>query len=125
MVVTENGAYLDYMNTDEIAPQHYAFLVNEAEFDEIFGRVRERKLTYWADPARKQPGRSITMTADAASTSRTSMVTSLRSSLARTAAADGIREGGCHTRRLSRQARPVSKGSHRLPLGMENFRRCT
>ena len=57
MVVTENGAYLDYMNTDEIAPQHYAFLVNEAEFDEIFGRVRERKLTYWADPARKQPGK--------------------------------------------------------------------
>ena len=35
MVVTENGAYLDYMNTVEIAPQHYAFLVNEAEFDEI------------------------------------------------------------------------------------------
>jgi catechol 2,3-dioxygenase-like lactoylglutathione lyase family enzyme len=55
MVVTENGAYLDYMNTAEIAPQHYAFLVSEAEFDEIFGRVRERKLTYWADPARKQP----------------------------------------------------------------------
>jgi catechol 2,3-dioxygenase-like lactoylglutathione lyase family enzyme len=55
MVVTENGAYLDYMDTDEIAPQHYAFLVSEAEFDEIFGRVRERKLAYWADPARKQP----------------------------------------------------------------------
>ena len=55
MVVTENGAYLDYMDTDEIAPQHYAFLVSEPEFDEIFGRVRERKLAYWADPARKQP----------------------------------------------------------------------
>jgi catechol 2,3-dioxygenase-like lactoylglutathione lyase family enzyme len=56
MVVTENGAYLDYMDTHEITPQHYAFLVSEAEFDEIFGRVRQRNLAYWADPARKQPG---------------------------------------------------------------------
>ena len=31
----------DFMNADgEIAPQHYAFLVDEKEFDEIFGRVR-------------------------------------------------------------------------------------
>ncbi len=51
MVVTENGAYLDYMDTDKIAPQHYAFLVSEPEFDEIFGRVRQRKLAYWADGA--------------------------------------------------------------------------
>jgi hypothetical protein len=28
MVVTENGANLDYMDTDgEITPQHYAFLI--------------------------------------------------------------------------------------------------
>ena len=41
MVVTENGANLDYMDTDgEITPQHYAFLISEAEFDEIFGRIR-------------------------------------------------------------------------------------
>jgi len=32
------------------ATQHYAFLVSESEFDEIFGRIRDRKLTYWADP---------------------------------------------------------------------------
>ena len=39
MVATENGANLDYMDTDgEITPQHYAFLISEAEFDEIFGR---------------------------------------------------------------------------------------
>jgi len=39
------------MDTDEsITPQHYAFLVSESEFDEIFGRIRDRKLTYWADP---------------------------------------------------------------------------
>ena len=57
MVVTENGTNLDYMDTDgEITPQHYAFLISEAEFDEIFGRIRDRKLPYWADPGRRQLG---------------------------------------------------------------------
>ncbi|MGE0213008.1 MAG: VOC family protein [Parvibaculaceae bacterium] len=57
MVRTENDAFLDYMDTDgEIAAQHYAFLVSEAEFDQIFGRVRDRKLPYWADPAQEQQG---------------------------------------------------------------------
>src|SRR5262245_34512355 len=41
MVTTDNGTNLDFMNAEgEIAPQHYAFLVSETEFDEIFGRVR-------------------------------------------------------------------------------------
>jgi catechol 2,3-dioxygenase-like lactoylglutathione lyase family enzyme len=45
MIVTENGVNLDYMETDsEITPQHYAFLISEAEFDEIFGRIRNRNL---------------------------------------------------------------------------------
>ena len=57
VVVAENGANLDYMDTDgEITPQHYAFLVSEAEFDEVLGRVRNRNLACWADPGRKQPG---------------------------------------------------------------------
>lgn len=57
MVTTANDANLDYMNTDgEIARQHYAFLVGDAEFDAIFNRIRERKLTWWADPARKKAG---------------------------------------------------------------------
>jgi catechol 2,3-dioxygenase-like lactoylglutathione lyase family enzyme len=57
MVAAANGANIDFMNADgEITPQHYAFLVSESEFDEIFGRVRERALSYWADPAKKQPG---------------------------------------------------------------------
>src|SRR5512135_1319694 len=37
-------------------PQHYAFLVSETEFDQILGRIRERGLTYWADPARRHEG---------------------------------------------------------------------
>ena len=57
MVATENGANLDYMDTDEpIKPQHYAFLISEADFDTIFGRIRDRKAAYWADPGRKQEG---------------------------------------------------------------------
>src|SRR5262245_38487996 len=35
---------------DDIAPQHYAFLVGEKEFDDIFARMRARHLDYWADP---------------------------------------------------------------------------
>lgn len=36
----------------EVQTQHYAFLVSEAEFDQIFARVKERGLPYWADPAK-------------------------------------------------------------------------
>jgi catechol 2,3-dioxygenase-like lactoylglutathione lyase family enzyme len=56
VVATANGCNLDYMDTDSIAPQHYAFLTSEAEFDAILGRIRERKLACWADPGRKHPG---------------------------------------------------------------------
>ena len=57
IIKTDNGVNIDFMNADsEIKPQHYAFLVSEAEFDEIFGRIRERALRYWADPAQTQAG---------------------------------------------------------------------
>ncbi|GGM84438.1 hypothetical protein GCM10010106_34030 [Thermopolyspora flexuosa] len=57
VVELANGVSLDYMDSDgPISPQHYAFLVTEAEFDEIFGRIRERNLPYWADPGRRRPG---------------------------------------------------------------------
>ena len=49
---------LDFMDSSEdIASQHYAFLVEEDEFDQIFGRIRARGATYWADPHRHEPGR--------------------------------------------------------------------
>ena len=49
---------LDYIDADgEIASQHYAFLVDEIEFDEIFARLQERHLPYWADPFRDEPDR--------------------------------------------------------------------
>ncbi|MEU6150945.1 VOC family protein [Actinosynnema sp. NPDC047251] len=56
-VETANEVSLDVMAAEEeITPQHYAFLVSDAEFDQIFGRVRERGLTYWADPYQRRAG---------------------------------------------------------------------
>ncbi|BCW57459.1 hypothetical protein [Arthrobacter sp. StoSoilB20] len=37
-----------------IAPQHYAFLVSEEEFDQIFLRITAEHIPYWADPARSR-----------------------------------------------------------------------
>jgi hypothetical protein len=53
VVPTGNGVSIDFMDKEgEISLQHYAFLVSEAEFDQIFRRVKDRGLSYWADPAR-------------------------------------------------------------------------
>jgi catechol 2,3-dioxygenase-like lactoylglutathione lyase family enzyme len=55
VVQTANGVSLDFMADDgPIAHQHYAFLVSEADFDAIFERISARKMTYWADPARRR-----------------------------------------------------------------------
>ena len=52
-----NGVSLDFHEVDgKIQSQHYAFLISESEFDEIFARIRERGLSYWADPMRSRPG---------------------------------------------------------------------
>ena len=54
-----NGVSLDFYEQDgEIAPQHYAFLLSEEEFDQVLERIRSRGLAYWAEPgkARGRPG---------------------------------------------------------------------
>ena len=56
-VETANEVTLAILETDEeIQVQHYAFLVSEPEFDQIFGRVKARGLDWWADPALKEKG---------------------------------------------------------------------
>jgi catechol 2,3-dioxygenase-like lactoylglutathione lyase family enzyme len=56
-VQTGNGVSLDFVDDDgPVSPQHYAFLVSESDFDRIFGRIRDRRLPYWADPGRRRPG---------------------------------------------------------------------
>lgn len=57
VVEMDNEVSLDYHDTtDDIAPQHYAFLVTETDFTEIFDRLVERGLQYWADPGQKRAG---------------------------------------------------------------------
>jgi hypothetical protein len=47
MVMTDNDANLDYMDIEgEVVRQHYAFLVGDAEFEQIFNRIREWNLPY-------------------------------------------------------------------------------
>lgn len=58
VVQTSNGVSLDFHETDEdVQSQHYAFLIGEDEFDAIFGRIKERGVPHWADPAKSLPGK--------------------------------------------------------------------
>ena len=54
-----NEVTLAFLDADgmQIQVQHYAFLVSDQEYDEIFARVKQRGLRYWADPGKSQEGR--------------------------------------------------------------------
>lgn len=55
VIPLENGVSMDFMEKPApVSPQHYAFLVDDAKFDEGMTRIAEKGLTYWADPARSQ-----------------------------------------------------------------------
>ena len=56
VVELANEVSLDFLDDPEVKPRHYAFLVSEEEFDEIFGRIQARGLEYWADPFEQHPG---------------------------------------------------------------------
>jgi catechol 2,3-dioxygenase-like lactoylglutathione lyase family enzyme len=57
VVELANGVSLDFADDHgDVVPRHYAFLVDDAEVDEIFGRIKERRLEYWADPGTNRPG---------------------------------------------------------------------
>jgi hypothetical protein len=53
-----NDMTIDFMDSggQPILGIHYAFLVTEDEFDEIFGRITARGMDYWADPHKQQQG---------------------------------------------------------------------
>ena len=56
VVKLDNGVSMDFCEGDgKISMQHYAFLIGEDDFDQVFARVRARDLLYWADPARSKP----------------------------------------------------------------------
>jgi catechol 2,3-dioxygenase-like lactoylglutathione lyase family enzyme len=55
-VTLANSVTLDYDQDDKFDSHHYAFLVSEDEFDAAFGRIQNRGITFYADPACQQPG---------------------------------------------------------------------
>lgn len=58
VVQLANGASLDFLDAGEgpIPSQHYAFLVDEEDFDAVFARIRAKGLPWWADPGKARPG---------------------------------------------------------------------
>jgi catechol 2,3-dioxygenase-like lactoylglutathione lyase family enzyme len=56
VVALDNGVSLDFMEkVGDVARQHYAFLIDEGEFDAAFARIRAEGAPYWADPGRSRP----------------------------------------------------------------------
>lgn len=53
-----NGIDLDFVSQggETVVPQHYAFLINEVEFDEVHGRLLAGGHDIWADPDQRHPG---------------------------------------------------------------------
>ena len=51
VTIASQSLTLDFDNWESLQPQHYAFKVGEAEFDEIFGRIRNEGLAYGSEPA--------------------------------------------------------------------------
>jgi catechol 2,3-dioxygenase-like lactoylglutathione lyase family enzyme len=57
-VELENGAFLGFIDVGDadIVPHHYAFLIDEEDFDPIFERIRAGGLDFWADPFKQRLG---------------------------------------------------------------------
>jgi catechol 2,3-dioxygenase-like lactoylglutathione lyase family enzyme len=52
-----NKVSVDFYQKDgPVAPQHYAFLVDDGTFDSALARIRDGGVAHWADPARTKPG---------------------------------------------------------------------
>lgn len=57
VVQFDNGATLDFVeDRGEFRGQHYAFLVEEDDFDAIWGRLKGQGRQWWADPYKRRPG---------------------------------------------------------------------
>jgi catechol 2,3-dioxygenase-like lactoylglutathione lyase family enzyme len=55
-VRTSNGVALDFIDSQDVRTQHYAFLVDDAEFDAGFAKIKERGIPYYARPDKSGPG---------------------------------------------------------------------
>jgi catechol 2,3-dioxygenase-like lactoylglutathione lyase family enzyme len=57
VLTLSNGVSLDFADDHgEPNGQHYAFMVSEEEFDEIWRRIVDKGRPYWADPAHRREG---------------------------------------------------------------------
>jgi hypothetical protein len=57
VVELANGVSLDFMeDSGSFTGQHYAFLVSEDEFDDVWSRIREGGRQFWADPFKNRAG---------------------------------------------------------------------
>jgi catechol 2,3-dioxygenase-like lactoylglutathione lyase family enzyme len=59
-VTLANQVTLDYDHAEDFEPHHYAFLVSDEEFEAAFARIVDANITYYADPACRQPGEIYT-----------------------------------------------------------------
>jgi catechol 2,3-dioxygenase-like lactoylglutathione lyase family enzyme len=73
LVILDGGIFLQFAEPgiDDIQMQHYAFLVDDERFDELYQRLVDARIEHWADPQMAFPGQINTNQAAAASTSRT------------------------------------------------------
>ena len=55
-VKAANGLSLDFDERDEFGSQHYAFLVNDAEFDGILQRIKDEGVVYGSGPRSTEDG---------------------------------------------------------------------
>jgi catechol 2,3-dioxygenase-like lactoylglutathione lyase family enzyme len=53
-VEVDNGVTLDYDDRQPLAPQHYAFLVDDATFDAALARLADAGVEIYTDPAHHQ-----------------------------------------------------------------------
>ena len=49
-VRTSNGVTLDFVDSKVVRTQHYAFLVDDKEFDAGFAKIKNRGLAFFAHP---------------------------------------------------------------------------
>jgi catechol 2,3-dioxygenase-like lactoylglutathione lyase family enzyme len=59
-VTLANAVSLDYDRSDRVDEHHYAFQLADDEWDAAFGRIKDAGVTYYADPACRQPGQVYT-----------------------------------------------------------------
>ena len=55
-VQTANGVTLDFINAEKVHTTHYAFLVDDREFDEGFAKIRKAGIPYYARPDKSGHG---------------------------------------------------------------------